>query len=40
VQLLISALEADLADASWHKLFEGLGVRLVVAPSFEGLEEG
>jgi hypothetical protein len=36
----VVALEADLADASWRKLFVALGVRLVAAPRFEGLEEG
>ena len=31
----VLALEADLADTSWHKLCDTLGVHLVVAPRFE-----
>lgn len=33
----VLALEADLADASWRKLYNSLGVHLVAAPRFEGL---
>jgi hypothetical protein len=34
----VVALEADLADASWHKLYNSLGIHLVAAPRFEGLD--
>ena len=37
--IAVLALEAGLADASWRKLCNSLGVRLVVAPHFEGLED-
>ena len=34
----VVALEADLADASWRKLYKSLGIHLVAAPRFEGLD--
>jgi hypothetical protein len=35
----VLALEAPLADASWRRLCNGLGVCLVAAPEFEGLDD-
>ena len=37
--IAVLALEAGLADASWRKLCNSLGVRLVAAPHFEELED-